>query len=518
MSEQRHVIMVAAENAALKGGKVGGVADVVHELPEALVPLGWRSTVIIPSYGFLHQRNESKLLVRLYFPFRGQRHIAEFWEATSTNPNPSIRNIIVHHPWIGGEPIYFNDPADQAFARDASKYALFCSAVGQFLKTPTMEGVLHLHDWHAATMLLLRDLHHEFSHLNNFKTIYTIHNLGIQGTRPMRNNDSSLEGWFPELFHYTEWAQHWKDPRYDGWFYTPMLQGIRGAHRINTVSPTYAQEILRSSHKGNGYCGGEGLELFLQQVQTEGRLFGILNGCTYLETKATPLSASALMELIYNEVNEYRIEMGGLTHEDSLRKLRWLQALQPNAVLTSVTRVTEQKVKLLCEKDSYGKIAFDSIAAKLNESNGVYIILGAGTADYEWYLSEASRYHERVVFLRGYSEKIAKALYSSGTMFIMPSSYEPCGISQMLAMREGQPCIVHGVGGLKDTVWHDVNGFVFEGWTIHDKVNNFVGTVRYAVELAVHNKPRWEEIKQAAQAARFDWESAAKKYEEMYLG
>ncbi|MBI5214481.1 MAG: glycogen/starch synthase [Ignavibacteriae bacterium] len=536
MVEQQHVIMVASENAALKGGKVGGVGDVVRDLPRALASLGWRTTVLIPSYSFLHLNNPSKLLVTLDVPYRGGRFSAEFWEAESNKPNPSVRHILVHHPLIGGEPIYFNDSSDQPFARDASKYALFCSAAGQFLRTPGMEGVLHLHDWHTATLLLLRDLHPEFFHLHKFKTIFTIHNLGIQGTRPMRNHDSSLEAWFPELFRSGDWIEYWKDPRYDALMFTPMFTGIRFAHFVNTVSPTYAREILHTSNHANGFFGGEGLEALLRFVNNEGRLHGILNGCEYEPihdsqlmiqdskfSKHSLLSPAAggqathdLLSLILDELQTGQVSIGGLSREDSLGRLQWLQEQDIELLLTSVTRVTEQKVRLFCEKDSVGTIAIDSIAAMVNENNGLFIMLGTGTPDYESYLSGASAYHERFLFVRGFSEKIAQALYASGTMFLMPSLYEPCGISQMVAMRNGQPCVVHGTGGLKDTVWHDVNGFVFEGWTMNDKCDNFTGTVRHAIDVFVHDNERWQRIRHAAHAARFGWEDAARNYVEMY--
>ena len=256
--------------------------------------------------------------------------------------------------------------------------------------------------------------------------------------------------------------------------------------------------------------------MFLQQTKSEGRLIGILNGCSYSVPRHSPLAIDALFKLIAEEVEARRAELGGLPMEDGLNKLKWLLGSGIKTIITGVTRVTEQKIRLLCEKDSSGKLAIESISKILSENNGVYILLGTGTADYEQYLSEASRYLERFIFVRGFSETVANALYSSGTMYLMPSLYEPCGISQMLAMREGQPCIVHRVGGLKDTVQHDVNGFCFEGWTLLDKVNNLVAAVAYAVSLATNDRTRWEKIKQAASSARFDWGAAAKKYEKLY--
>jgi starch synthase len=99
----------------------------------------------------------------------------------------------------------------------------------------------------------------------------------------------------------------------------------------------------------------------------------------------------------------------------------------------------------------------------LQRLNGIYILLGAGDWAYERFFSDMSAGFENFIFLNGYSETCAEALYANGDLFLMPSSFEPCGISQMLAMRDGQPCVVHHVGGLKDTVRHNDNGFAFTG-------------------------------------------------------
>ena len=222
-----HIIMVASENDALIGGKVGGVGDVIKGLPRALAALGWSVTVIVPGYGYLHKTNPSRQISTVRFPFCGKTHRAEVWHVEGQEYNDSIMHLAIEHPGVRGDPIYFNDPPETPFKQDATKYALFCSAVGQFLKGIPTPYTLHLHDWHTATLLFLRELHPAFSHLKGVRTAFTIHNLAIQGTRPMQGDDSSVGTWFPELFRKKEWITGWKDHRYEVPCYNPMAVGIR---------------------------------------------------------------------------------------------------------------------------------------------------------------------------------------------------------------------------------------------------------------------------------------------------
>jgi len=109
-------------------------------------------------------------------------------------------------------------------------------------------------------------------------------------------------------------------------------------------------------------------------------------------------------------------------------------------------------------------------------------------------------------------------LYRGGDLFLMPSSFEPCGISQMLAMREAQPCVVHGVGGLRDTVEHDRTGFVFSGNTPGEQATEFVATVEKALALKVNDADRWQKICRRAASQRFDWAQSARQTVEQLYG
>jgi len=155
--------------------------------------------------------------------------------------------------------------------------------------------------------------------------------------------------------------------------------------------------------------------------------------------------------------------------------------------------------------------ALEHILNKLGRS-GVLILLGSGESDYEERLERIAAKHSNFVFLRGYAEEFGSLLYHGGDLFLMPSSFEPCGISQMLAMRAGQPCVVHGVGGLHDTVESGATGFVFAGRTRAEQSAAFVDCVEQALKLRHDHPNRWQKIRNEAAAQRFDWASSARQY------
>ncbi len=512
--KNRHVIMLASENDALRGGKVGGVGDVVRDLPAALASLGWSTTIIIPSYGFLHIDNPSRFLKSVQFPFGGKNHQGDFHEVTPRRSLAGVKHLVFEHPEIRGEPIYCNDPPGETFARDATKYALFCSAIGQYLRDVDPSTVLHLHDWHMATLLLLQRMHPAFRHLALFRTVFTVHNLAIQGSRPMQGKLATVQEWFPELFQDLSWIPHWSDDRFQEPTYTPMAAGIRYSTRLNTVSPSYAEEILLPSDHEKGFYGGEGLEQFLQQAKAENRLFGILNGAEYPHDRISrKMSWAQMCELIEKELGAEARK--NTFHSEIISRVRLLKEHKPSVVLTSVTRIVEQKIQLLFENTSAGRTVIEDVCALLKNNEGLYIILGTGTSDYEQKLVELSRRCERFIFLNVYSDLLSEASYANGTLFMMPSSFEPCGIGQMIAMRDGQPCLVHAVGGLKDTVIDGINGFCFAGSTRGEQADNLVAAARRAIETALKDPPTWEKICRNAAAVRFTWEKSARQYSDL---
>ncbi|NNC56918.1 MAG: glycosyltransferase, partial [Woeseiaceae bacterium] len=156
-----------------------------------------------------------------------------------------------------------------------------------------------------------------------------------------------------------------------------------------------------------------------------------------------------------------------------------------------------------------GTTALERIA-RANGNKGVIIVLGSGDPDLEERMLAIARQTQNLIFLNGYSEVLAAPLYRGGDLFLMPSSFEPCGISQMLAMRGAQPCVVHGVGGLKDTVQDGTTGFVFYGDSPEEQAGEFVDATLRALDVRSRNPVGWQTICRAAAACRFDWASSAK--------
>ena len=509
----KHVLFIAAENGALPGGKVGGVGDVVRDLPRALQDLGWRATVLTPSYGSFHRLPGATELAPFTTWFRGTEHTVRAFELVVK----SVRIVLFEHdfmvPTEAGR-IYHDDGPLRPYASDANKFAFFCAAAASWVDTlSSVPDAVHLHDWHSAFFLLHREFSPSGERLRRIPTVFTIHNLTYQGQRPLRDNESSLEAWFPDM-NYD--ARVLADPFADDCI-NPMAFAIRRADRISTVSPTYAQEIQCPSNPATGFIGGEGLERDLTRAAEEGRLFGFLNGCEYPASLGRRPGWQRLMMAAGETVDEWLEDNPGTTvHELARERLDALPKRRPLHVLTSVGRLVSQKMQLFLQPLADGHSALEHILDKLGR-HGVFIMLGSGERGYEERLEHIAAAHANFIFLRGYAEGFGNLLYHGGDLFLMPSSFEPCGISQMLAMRSGQPCVVHGVGGLHDTVESGTTGFVFAGNTCAEQATAFVDCVERALELRHDHPSRWQKIRERAAAQRFDWASSAKQYiEQLY--
>lgn len=514
MSEKK-VLMVAAENDALPGAKVGGVGDVIRDLPHALTKQGWQVDVAIPSYGFLARLPELELVGECDVSFRGRPHRVQVLRMPG-----AATNYIFHHAEFSplGESVYCNDEAGRPFATDASKFALFCASVAQAMVAGLLPRpeVIHCHDWHSAFLLILLRYANEFRSLSHIRTVYTIHNLAMQGIRPVRNDESSLGTWFPTL-HYS--FDKVLDPRFPDCI-NPMRAGILLADKVNTVSPTYAQEILQQSHAEAGIYGGEGLERDLLQRQQRNELFGIINGCEYPSGKAyKPMARSKLAAMMLDGIEKWAGKHTQLQTAHWLAEKRianWQGKKTAGMTLTSVGRLTDQKARLLQTRMPDNRPALYHMLDALGAS-GTFIMLGSGDPAMESFLVAATAEYKNFIFLNGYSDALSQELFKFGDLFVMPSSFEPCGISQMLAMRAGQPCLVNGVGGLKDTVTHTQNGFVFSGDTAQAQAIAMVNLLNEALGVYANSKEIWNGVVEQAKKARFTWDASAKDYiEQLY--
>ena len=510
----KHILMIAAENGALHGGKVGGIGDVVHDVPLALAKRDCKVSVVTPSYGKFAKLPDAKILKTLKVNFAGKQQVVELYHLSQTGNHKNVQHYVVEHPLFslcGTGKIYYDDPPGRPFASDASKFALFCTAVAEAINANAFGDldVLHCHDWHAAVLLILRHYMPRYQSLKKLHCAYTIHNLALQGIRPFRGDDSSLEEWFPELNYDPALLG---DPRWTDCI-NPMASAIRLADTVHAVSPTYAKEILQPSDISIGQHGGEGLEKDLIAANHQHRLFGILNGCEYPEQSHSNADWPALVAQMQNTVLLWASRSANLTSADfiAFNALNKLCHKRPDMLLTSVGRITEQKVALMRQPASSGKPALHETHDTLGDY-GILLIIGSGDADYEQFLCETAVHYPNFIFLRGYSDELADAFYHQGDLFFMPSSFEPCGISQMLALRAGQLCLVHRVGGLKDTIIDNKTGYVFSGSNLTKQADNMVASVQRALKQHQKKSSKWQNMRKAAAATRFEWATSIDAY------
>lgn len=499
--------MLAAENGALAGGKVGGMGDVIRDVPVALAALGQRLTVLTPGYQRFSRLPGAVLVATLAVPFRQAREAVQLWHLPADPARPGVASLVLEHPGFapcGAGRIYCDDPPERPFATDASKYALFCRAVLEGLRGGQIPrpDVVHLHDWHCALLAVLVRFDPACVELARLRYVYTIHNLALQGIRPLEHDESSLRAWYPELaWDYLAIA----DPRYPDCF-NPMRAGIRLCDKVHAVSPTYAHEIQHHA--------GEGLQADLREAAAQGRLAGILNGCEYPVVTGRAPSFVRLLQLAQAELERWGEASPAASYQLARRKLTTLlraRPAKPAPLVTSVGRLTDQKVRLLRTSLPDGRTVLEQLLDRLGP-DGFLLMLGSGDPALEAFLTDISARHDNFLFLCGFSEPLSDAIYRSGHLFLMPSSFEPCGISQMLAMRAGQPCLVHAVGGLADTVRHSVTGFCFDGDTEAAQAQQLLQAFDAALQLRARHPKKWRALRQCAATQRFLWSDVARDY------
>lgn len=490
------------------------MGDVVRDLPPALVAAGCRVTVLTPAYGVFHTLPGARRRDRIAVPFANRvEHVDRF----VLPPTPAgVELEVLEHPLFspqGPGRIYCDDAANGPFFTDAAKFAFFSAAAASVVAADVdVPAVVHLHDWHVGLYFALRAFDPRYAALARIRTVCTVHNLALQGTRPLRATESSLERWFPELEYDAALVA---DPHAPDCV-NPMAIAIRAADRINTVSPSYAAEILERPDAAAGRRGGEGLESLLAEAARSGRLLGILNGCDYAAPRTRKPGFEALIETARRELRTWIARAAAVPspHYFAEERLAGLERA-PGVLVTSVGRAVDQKIRLMREPVEGHASALDAVLGVLGD-DGLMILLGNGARDYEAFLTEVALRRPNFLFLCGFSDALSELLYAQGDLFLMPSSFEPCGISQMLAMRAGQPCVVHAVGGLKDTVDSSC-GFPFSGRTQAEQAQHFVEALEHTLAFRARDPDGWERMREAAAARRFDWATSAARYvKELY--
>ncbi|MCM4168537.1 Glycogen synthase [Arenibacter antarcticus] len=500
-------LFVAAENDGIAQCKAGGMGDVVRDVPRQISERGDSAHIVVPSYSRLHQNGT--LIGTMSISLRGTEYIAELYEVAPKKEFANLHHYVIHHPEIqAGEigHIYHDDP-EEPFFSDNVKYTIFCTAVAEAIKLGYFGvlDVIHMHDWHSSLLLFLKTYHPDYTELKKMRFVYTIHNLAIQGIRPFYGNYSSLSNWFPNI---PIDEQRLRDHRYHDCV-NLMAVGIRLADAVHTVSPSYKEDVLKPSTPPE-FIGGEGLESDLQQANNEGRLFGILNGANYKNIRIAEKGliyrniVKALFGWLQDENKKYKADFLAHTGE----KVMQYVSNKPKFIVSSVARLTEQKFYFFMRSPE----AFVAILDKLKKVDGIFMLLGTGAPDYEELFRKLSYEHENFIFTNGQSEDLIDSIYLETDLYFMPSLFEPCGISQMLSMRNGNPCLVHNTGGLKDTVSHMKTGFSFDGKTYDEKIENMLEVMDQALDVYGNDKPKWKQICANAKKMRFTWEKSVDDY------
>ncbi|MCF2856023.1 glycogen/starch synthase [Pseudoalteromonas sp. SMS1] len=504
-----HVVMVAAENDRLPNCKVGGVADVIRDIPYALTEKNIKTSVIVPDYG--QRQMQRQFVADIAVPFKQHLETAVLWRVDEQH---GVTQYVISHSLFSehGGAVYCNDDG-RPFYTDANKFAFFSAAVCEVIEHELISDVdvLHLHDWHAACVAVLRRFSPRFERIKHLKTVFTVHNLALQGIRPFNGDESSLEAWYPTLSYD---GQQICDHHYPHCF-NPMRAAINLADKVHLVSPNYCNEVQQGSDHQAGFFGGEGLEHDMLLAAKSGKLVGILNGCNY-DYQIPESSWSSLLESAESNLFIWMAKHNELqsSHYIAHQKVnKWASSPCQGPIVTSVGRLTDQKALLL--KQPYNDVmVLDALANKLATVDGRLVILGSGDAGLEYLFSQVMARNENVLYLKGYGEGIGDILYQIGDLFLMPSSFEPCGISQMLAMRAGQPCLVNDVGGLADTVEDNVTGFVFSGDNISEQSQGLVARFGQCIDMFNGDSERYHKICENAAEKRFTWEQSAILYRE----
>lgn len=461
------IVHVASEFAPLV--KVGGLGDVVHGLSRHLVKMGLDISVFIPAYGSIDRSSIENLTLieeiavsQSPIPLRGKVYRGRFdgialFLFETVNPSPYFSGNRVY-----GEP------------NDSERFISFNLLVSEYLKRIEQKPELvHLHDWQTGLLAsLLRSDH-------CIPTMLTLHNLQYQGYCQR----ALLDQFLPSSIH-LEGKEDWINLIYEG---------IEATDYITTVSPTYAVEALSSP-------GGQGLEpVFLKRRD---RFSGILNGID--ESLWNPQEDEAL-PLNYGLENAFSIkrELKQLIQQD----LGLKQGLYP--LICSITRLTHQK----------GLHLIEHVLERAEQEGWQFILLGSSPDPeiQEKYiaLSERFSHHESVRIRLSFDDLFARRLYGSSDMLIVPSLFEPCGLTQMIALRYGTVPIVRRTGGLNDTV-ADVsnggNGFVFD----HPTIQGIDWALNRALDLYKSDPKGWEQLVRRGMQSDFTWKRSAEQYHSLY--
>lgn len=479
-SKKMQIVFASAECAPFV--KTGGLGDVAGSLPAALVRAGAEVIVMVPKYATI--KNEYKAQMEHFSDF----YVSLGWRNEYCGLE-KLEHDGVTYMFIDNER-YFARDYPYGFFDDGERFAFFSKAITeslQHLPAGFECDILHCNDWQTALApVFLREFYQGLPLYDRVKTVFSIHNVAFQG----QFSDTVME----DILGVAHIPAAASQLRCDACSINYMLGALRYADAITTVSPTYANEIQTPEF-------GEGLDGVLRERSYA--LQGILNGID-----VAGFDPATDKRIAANYTVEDR--SGKAVCKAKLQEELGLEVRDDRPLMVMVTRLTRQKGMDLV------MYALDRILA-----GGVQVaVLGTGDRDYEDGLRYfQDKYPGTMAARIEFDPALSQRMYAAADMFLMPSKFEPCGLSQIIAMRYGTLPIVRETGGLKDTV-QPYNEFTGEGTGF--SFSNFNGdemgdAVFRAARLFWDNRDAWNQLVTQAMSQDFSWTRSADKYLDLYF-
>lgn len=475
----KKILFAASE--AVPFMKTGGLADVTGSLPRYFNKEEYDVRVILPKYACMEEKWKGQLrfLCHFYVHLSWREQYAGIFE---TKYEGITYYLVDNEFYFAGSMPYNN------IYEDVEKFAYFSKAVLEAL--PYIDfcpDIIHCHDWQTGLVpVFLRTLYGDERYYAGIKTVFSIHNLKFQG-RWTLSAVMDITG-LPRQIFTSDKLEAYGEANY-------LKGGIVYADAVTTVSPSYAYEITTPE-------GGEGLNGLLYACRN--KLYGILNGLDYREydPKTDPY--------IDAHFDSSDFVTGKAKNKVRLQRLLGLPENDKVYLMGMVSRMTDQK-------------GFDLIAYIMDEmlerEKIQFVVLGTGENRYQDMLRYfADKYPQKFSVTIGYSEEIAHKIYAACDGFLMPSLFEPCGLSQLMSLRYGTIPIVRETGGLKDTVepyneyTKEGTGFSFANYNAHEMLN----TIRYALSVYYGKRADWNQLAERGMQQDFSWEKSVLEYGKMY--
>ena len=459
--------------------KTGGLGDVIGSLPAALREKGVDARVIMPLYRCIPQqyKDQMRYIDHIYIDMAWRRQYAGVFELE--------HNGCIYY-FIDNE-FYFNGDKPYSYIHlDCEKFIFFSKAALSLLPTLNFRpDVINCNDWQTGPIPVFLDTFRDNPFFREIKTVMTIHNLKFQGRWDFKGIKDAMG--ISDYYFTSDKLEYYKDANL-------LKGGMVYANKISTVSETYAGEITSSEY-------GEGLNDLLSARR--GDLVGIVNGISY--TDWNPQTD----KMIYQNYTAKTVHKKKVENKLKLQEELGLPVDANRMMIGIVSRLTDQK-------------GFDLVAYKLEElcaGGAQIVVLGTGDEKYEnLFKHYAWKYPNNFSAQIYFSNEMSHKIYAASDAFLMPSRFEPCGLSQLISLRYGTVPIVRETGGLKDTVvpyneyTGEGTGFSFANYN----ADEMLGIIYYAMDVYYNRKNEWSKIIDNGMAVDYSWNVSADKYIDMY--